>query len=85
MNDVWLIGISQTAQGEITEQEQEEVTETEAKIALSFIGGYLESSHGNGCYDAKLPQCLSDVLKLNGYFELSFPLGDRYYQINAMT
>lgn len=81
--NVWFVGISQTGRYEITEQDASDVTEEEARDALALIGGKLITVHDNGCYDAELPKCLHDLMEFNGYFELSFDLGDSHYHINS--
>jgi len=83
MKNVWFVGISQTGLGEITEQDQSDVTEVEARDALAFIGGKLMTVHDNGCFDAELPQCLNDALEFGGFFDISFEVGDSLVHITA--
>lgn len=71
----WFVGISLN--------DCDNATIEQARDAMAFIGGKVDTDHGNGCFDVELPKCLNDVMEFNGYISLTFDLGDDFYQINA--
>ena len=74
-NNSWFVGISLN--------DCDNATEEQAKDVMSFIGGKVLTTRDHGTFDVELPKFLDNVMAFNGWFSITFDLGDDFYQITA--